>query len=271
MNLTILKEALKKGYETNGIKVDCSYCTKDFLIPICEKHLKSINESDGNAIQQLKQINSSAALAVYYHLMLNTVSKELCFEKKVAVPLKGARRKANLDVKYEVSGHEKDCLVFVESKFLEPYYSRNEVNSPSYFDISRYPDMDETKRKKWKKLMIDAQEYKYYNFSQMCRHLMAIYREYPIGDNGRNVILKSLSWSITDKFLEFVEDKYKDALKKRHELIHEEISKAEGRINKFLADIQWQSLTFITETYNDSLDRINKHPQFEEFKKRYFL
>ena len=98
--------------------------------------LNSIKESDGKAFQQLKQINSSAALAVYYHLMLNYSTENLCFEEKVAVPLTRAQRKANLDVKYEgISGPEVDSLVFVESKFLEPYYSRNEINSLSYFDL----------------------------------------------------------------------------------------------------------------------------------------
>ena len=266
-----LTETLKKGYNEDEIEQkDSTTYTKYYLEDI-EKYKEQLKGSDGNAWGQIREINSSAALAVYYHIMLNP--QELCFEKKVGVPLKKSSKEANLDVKYK-DGEE---TVYVESKFLEPFYSRNEDVNMSYLEQQRYPNMSEEEKNKWKELIIDSQKYRFYDFTQLCRHLMALYRCQHEGSNKMTKIkLIALSWIPSDSFFESMKIIYPQRVsffRKRLEIILQEKEEADKQIKKFLKEIGWESMTFETKTYNDKevIKKIEGHSQFDEFKKRYFL
>ncbi len=265
-----LIQTLKKGYNEDEIEQKGSTYIKDYLVDV-EKYKEQLMSSDGKAWEQIKEINSSAALAVNYHIMLNP--QKLCFEKKVAVPLKKSSKEANLDVKYK-DGEE---TVYVESKFLEPFYSRNEDVNISYLEQKRYPNMSEEEKNKWKELIIDSQNYCFYNFTQLCRHLMALYRcQHEGSDKMTKIKLIALSWIPSDSFFESMKTIYPQRVsffRKRLEIILQEKEEADKQIRNFLKEIGWESMTFETKTYNDKdvIKKIEGHPQFAEFKKRYFL
>ena len=266
-----LIQTLKKGYNEDEIEQkDSTTYTKYYLEDI-EKYKEQLKGSDGYSWGQIRKINSSAALAVYYHIMLNP--QELCFEKKVAVPLTESSQEANLDVKYK-DGEETD---YVESKFLEPFYSRNEDVNMSYLEQKRYPNMSEEEKNKWKELIIDSQKYRFYNFTQLCRHLMALYRcQHEGSDKMTKIKLIALSWIPSDSFFESMKTIYPHRVsffRKRLEIILQEKEEADKQIRNFLKEIGWESMTFEVKTYNDKdvIKKIEGHPQFEEFKKRYFL
>ena len=126
MNFTHL---LEKNYKEKGIptKTQKVICIKP-IIDLDKEEERLLLEGDGQSNpNEYKQINSSTGLAVNYYKILESVKpiEELVFEDKVAIPLKGkGGRKANLDVSYKRDGK----LFYVESKFLEPYYSNNEKN-----------------------------------------------------------------------------------------------------------------------------------------------
>ena len=114
-------------YNRNGIQTIEKNVT--YVKPIIEldKNTEEILlAGDGQSNpDEYKQVNSSTGLAVNYYMILNETGKieDLTFEDKVAKPLKcRGGMKANIDVSYKRDGK----IIYVESKFLEPYYSENE-------------------------------------------------------------------------------------------------------------------------------------------------
>lgn len=264
---------LKNAYKNGGITTESKITTIYYIEPIIklpkevEEHLlKGDGQKNKN---EYKQINSSTGLAVNYYKILEDTGniEKLRFEEKVEKPLKiKGGRKANLDVAYKREGKQ----YYIESKFLEPYYSGNEHNTESYFKKEFY-DVPDNDKDAWYTLLVDTQNYKIYNFSQICRHLMAIWRKHK-EDKQLNIVFQSVMWKMTEKFIENTDNEEdKAVLRSRIIVIDEEAKSAKSRIDNFLADIGWKNITFESVYYNDILEDISSSKYCSEFKQRYFL
>lgn len=275
MNYRIMDftKLLKNAYKNGGITTESKTTTIYYIEPIIklpkevEEHLlKGDGQKNKN---EYKQINSSTGLAVNYYKILEDTGniEKLRFEEKVEKPLKiKGGRKANLDVAYKREGKQ----YYIESKFLEPYYSGNEHNTESYFKKEFY-DVPDNDKDAWYTLLVDAQNYKIYNFSQICRHLMAIWRKHK-EDKQLKIVFQSVMWKMTEKFIENTDNEEdKEVLRSRIIVIDEEAKSAKSRIDKFLADIGWKNITFESVYYNDILEDISSSKYCSEFKQRYFL
>ena len=243
------------------------------LVKLTKEQNYILTEGDGQTEDQYKQINSSTGLAVNYYKLLEELGAitDLVFENKIAKPLKKGGRFANLDVSYNRDG----ILYFVESKFLEPYYSGNETIKDSYFDVSKYPIEVEDNKGEWQKLFLQSTEFVYYNFSQLCRHLLALYR-YTHGIkgslyNGEKVVLQSVTWEMTPQFMKKLDQKNSIDMQKRIEQLQAEANKCQEIFNSFITNIGWNNMKFQTLHYNDMLDDIKSSKHYAEFCKRYFF
>ena len=222
---------------------------------------------------EYKQINSSTGLVVNYYKILEELGgiTDLVFEHKVAKPLNiEYGRPANLDVSYRRDG----VLYFVESKFLEPYYSRNKTIKDAYLDDSKYPEEVKNNKEEWYKLFQLSKEFKYYNFTQLCRHLLALYR-YTHGlesspYNGE-VILQSITWEMTQQFLERLEPQNCKEMLERIKQLKNEEKQCQEIFDLFITKIKWDKMSFQTRHYNDMLDDIKLSKHDTEFRKRYFF
>ena len=240
------------------------------IIPLSNEQQNQLLEGDGQKNKnEYKQINSSTGLAVNYYKILEDTGniEKLRFEEKVEKPLKiKGGRKANLDVAYKREGKQ----YYIESKFLEPYYSGNEHNTESYFKKEFY-DVPDNDKDAWYTLLLDAQNYKIYNFSQICRHLMAIWRKHK-EDKLLKIVFQSVMWKMTEKFISTIEDEEKqEILRARIKFIDEESKSCQHRINDFLNQIGWNNLTFECVYYNEIVEDISSSKYYSEVRKRYFL
>ena len=243
------------------------------LVKLTKEQNYILTEGDGQTEDQYKQINSSTGLAVNYYKLLEELGAitDLVFENKIAKPLNKGGRFANLDVSYNRDG----ILYFVESKFLEPYYSGNETIKGSYIDVSKYPIEVEDNKEEWRKLFLQSTEFVYYNFSQLCRHLLALYR-YTHGIkgslyNGEKVVLQSVIWEMTPRFLNKLDQTNSNKMRKRIEQLQAEANKCQEIFNSFITNIGWNNMKFQTLHYNDMLDEIKSSKHYAEFCKRYFF
>ena len=264
---------LSQAYSDAGIKtkvMNTQIVCIEPIIPLSKEQQNQLLEGDGQKNKnEYKQINSSTGLAVNYYKILEDTGniEKLQFEEKVEKPLKiKGGRKANLDVAYKSEGKQ----YYIESKFLEPYYSGNEHNTESYFK-KEYYDVPDNDKDAWYALLLDAQNYKIYNFSQLCRHLMAIWRKHK-EDKQLDIVFQSVMWKMTDNFIENIDnEEEKEILRSRIIVIDKEAKSAKSRIDKFLADIDWKNITFESVYYNDILEDISFSKYCSEFKQRYFL
>ena len=243
------------------------------LINLTSEQQKILSDGDGQTEDQYKQINSSTGLAVNYYKILEELASitDLNFENKIAKPLNKGGRFANLDVSYKKNG----VLHYVESKFLEPYYSGNETIKDSYLDISKYPVEVEENKEEWRNLFNKASEFEYYNFSQLCRHLLALYR-YTHGIKGseykgEQVVLQSVTWEMTPQFMKKLDQKNSIDMQKRIEQLQDEANRCQEIFNAFISNIGWNNMKFQTLHYNDMLDDIKSSKHYAEFCKRYFF
>lgn len=243
------------------------------LVKLTKEQNYILTEGDGQTEDQYKQIYSSTGLAVNYYKLLEELGAitDLVFENKIAKPLNKGGRFANLDVSYNRDG----ILYFVESKFLEPYYSGNETIKDSYIDVSKYPIEVEDNKEEWRKLFLQSTEFVYYNFSQLCRHLLALYR-YTHGIkgslyNGEKVVLQSVIWEMTPRFLNKLDQTNSNKMRKRIEQLQAEANKCQEIFNSFITNIGWNNMKFQTLHYNDMLDDIKSSKHYAEFCKRYFF
>lgn len=243
------------------------------LVKLTKEQNYILTEGDGQTEDQYKQINSSTGLAVNYYKLLEELGAitDLVFENKIAKPLNKGGRFANLDVSYNRDG----ILYFVESKFLEPYYSGNETIKDSYIDVSKYPIEVEDNKEEWRKLFLQSTEFVYYNFSQLCRHLLALYR-YTHGIKGseykgEQVVLQSVTWEMTPQFMKKLDQKNSIDMQKRIEQLQAEANKCQETFNSFITNIGWNNMKFQTLHYNDMLDDIKSSKHYAEFCKRYFF
>lgn len=243
------------------------------LVKLTKEQNYILTEGDGQTEDQYKQINSSTGLAINYYKLLEELGAitDLVFENKIAKPLKKGGRFANLDVSYNRDG----ILYFVESKFLEPYYSGNETIKDSYFDVSKYPIEVEDNKEEWQKLFLQSTEFVYYNFSQLCRHLLALYR-YTHGIkgslyNGEKVVLQSVTWEMTERFMDKLEEQNRIEMNERIVHLKNEANECQKIINSFIEKIGWKNMAFQTLHYNDMLGDIKLSKHYVEFCNRYFL
>ena len=268
----IFTKTISELYSDMGIKTKYHQSPIVYIepiIPLSSEQEEKLKKGDGQRNpNEYKQINSSTGLAVNYYKILEKTGKiqELWFEDKVAIPLKRGGRPANIDVSYKRDGK----IYYVESKFLEPYYSGNEHNRDSYFDIKRY-DVPEKDKEVWLNLFSDAQKYKLFNFSQLCRHLMAIWRKHNKGKQ-LSIVFQCVTWRMPDQFIDKIDDEeLEESLRSRRSAIEKESKECQQRIIDFLKIIGWDNLTFECIHYNDMLEDLSSSEYLKEFKRRYFL
>ena len=280
----------EKRFETNKYDIDMhkklTEIIKDRLdkfimepiLPLSEKQKENLKKSDGQKQNpnEHKQVNSSAGLAINYFKILEEkcLIKDLEFENKVAKPIKNGGRFANLDVKY--TKIDDDTLYFVESKFLEPYYSPNKDNS-AYVGMEnayKYDDIPGIDLNKWNDLFTKANDrnnFKYYNASQLCTHLLAIYR-FSKENQEQKLVLQSIIWEMPDSFIDKITNaRYRDSLKVRREIIKKEEEMCKILISEHIDSINWKNIRFETLNYNNEVERIKDSEFYGEFCERYFL
>lgn len=274
VSMKLFTEILRSEYENRMIKMTTkSVFLATPLVRLTPEQEKTLNDGDGQVPDQYKQINSSTGLAVNYYKILEGLGliSDLIFENKIARPLNKGGRCANLDVSYK----KDNVIYFVESKFLEPYYSSNETIKESYLDVSKYPIEVKTHHEEWHKLFQESQEFKYYNFLQLCRHLLAIYRyTHGIKDSnyqGEHVVLQCVTWKMPNKFMEKLEESNRKEMEKRNKELQKEAEKCQNYINSFIKEIGWSNMEFQTLHYNDIIDEIKSSEYYSDFCKRYFL
>lgn len=251
---------------------------KNPILPLSEKQKENLKKSDGQKRNpdEYKQGNSSAGLAINYFKILEDkgVIKDVIFEDKVAKPIKTGGRFANLDVKY--TKIDDDTLYFVESKFLEPYYSLNKDNSAyvGMENVCKYDDIREIDLNKWNDLFTKANDrnnFKYYNASQLCTHLLAIYR-FSKENEKQKLVLQSIIWEMPDSFIDKITNaRYRNNLKVRREIIKKEEEMCKKLISEHIDSINWKNIRFETLNYNNEVERIKDSKFYDEFCRRYFL
>lgn len=270
-----LSDLISTEYKSYGLKTKIINTTIiNPLIKLSTIQEDMLNEGDGQSYNQYLQINSSTGLAVNYYKLLEEQKniKQLVFEDKVARPLNKGGKCANIDVSFI----RDNKLYFVESKYLEPYYSGNEVINDSYLDSNRYPkEIPSSDYSNWKKLFRWTKDFKLYNVTQLCRHLLAIYRfTHGHSDayyNGQQVVLQSVIWKMTDMFLSLCDDSTKKDLERKILILEKEKNACDLYINEFIESINWQNMVFESHYYNDILCDIKESDFYDEFCKRYFF
>lgn len=272
ISLAYLTSVIRKTY-LNNYKFDLKNVGSTSQIsPIIQLSLEQkdkLENGDGqrDSPDQYKQINSSTGLAVNYYKILESSStiSDLCFEEKIGKPLKYGGHEANIDVFYKHNGIKK----YIESKFLEPYYSGNEHNRQSYFDEDKYSSNVKDKST-WIDLFSIADCYLYYNFSQLCRHLLALYK-LSIDKPNELFVLQSVTWKVTDKFIGLLDEKHRKTIIKIDGILENEAIQCQKTVNDFIKTINCDNISFETKHYNDMLNDIKDSDYYSNFCQRYFF
>ena len=237
-----------------------------------EDQMKALKEGSGNPESEMRQINSSAGLAVSFWR-----AYELChpgssveFEWQKQRPLRYGRP-ANIDVVVR----EHDTITFIESKFLEPYYSGNEMPRDAYMFASKYSKNTKDSPQSWIELFSKAKEFKYYNVTQLCRHLLAISKDMwrcPKFYENKRVKLCSVTWDMPDGFTDIFVDEVIAEFDSRRKTIREEASRCEILLNDFITEhLDFPNLSFEAIKYNDIIDQLVDSPYYQRIKKQFFL
>lgn len=237
-----------------------------------EEQKEALRKGSGNPVSEMEQVDSSAGLAVNYWR-----AYELChpgssveFEWKKRKPLKYGST-ANIDVVVR----EKDRITFIESKFLEPYYSENDHLVESYVETDKYSKKTGP-AEPWVELFSEAQKFKIYNVVQLCRHLLAIYKDMMITSEDyvqKTVTLLSVTWEMTDAFLnDYFTDKEKAESVECAKRISEESARCHKLLNDFISNnLGIGNLRFDVKKYNDIIGLVSEFPEYEKIRKQYFL
>lgn len=237
-----------------------------------EEQKEALSKGSGNPESEMEQVNSSAGLAVNYWR-----AYELChpdssveFEWKKRKPLKYGST-ANIDVVVR----EKDRITFIESKFLEPYYSENDHLVESYVETDKYSKKTDP-AEPWVELFSEAKKFKTYNVVQLCRHLLAIYKDMMITPEDyvqKAVKLLSVTWEMTDAFLnDFFTDKEKAESVECTKRISRESDACYKLLNDFISNtLGVSNLSFDVKKYNDIIGLVSEFPEYEKIRKQYFL
>lgn len=279
MELTAIKQLIAKYYkEECGIGIQEDKFTDDFsVIHLFSNGFQGLDKGSGHPDRELEKINSSARLAAFYYKMLEQSGRisALRFEWNESTPLVIPERNippANLDVRYEIANE----IHFVESKYLEQYYSGNEIITQAYLNNEYYSNIPNSAI--WiKKFRQVNSDFIYLNVTQLYRHLLAIYRHYlenPQVYVGKQIVLESVSWKPTSRFIDLVEKQSKRSksyFEKRIDCIEKEAKDAETDINDFIKSLNGFTCHFEMKYYNDMLDDIKAAPQYDAFRKQYFF
>lgn len=237
-----------------------------------EEQKEALSKGSGKPNLEMRKVHSSAGLAVNYWR-----AYELChpdssveFEWKKRSPLK-CGNSANIDVVVR----EKDRITFIESKFLEPYYSRNAPLAESYVETDKYSE-ETGPAEPWVELFSEAQKFKIYNVVQLCRHLLAIYKDMMITPEDyvqKTVTLLSVTWEMTDAFLnDYFTDKQKAGSVERTKRISEESARCHKLLNDFISNtLGVSNLSFDVKKYNDIIGLVSEFPEYEKLRNQYFL
>lgn len=243
-----------------------------------------LKAGDGNPLNEIYKINSSTTLAVYYYTLLEKEYpdkiKNLKFELKIGIPLieKNVRKKhpnamlknANMDVFFELD----QIAYFVESKFLEPYYSKTTPLSEKYLDKDCYGENAEIWLKYAKLINENIQNYSYYNITQMFKHLLALYNHRENWNRYSNIVLLNVGWEITDNFKSLIESKRSVSyIKKRNEQLNKQKDDGIKILNDIIGELKWDNCEVEFQHYNDEEMRrkIENNQSFEDFSKRYLF
>lgn len=263
-NYNVLTDKLKS---LNG-----GLLTTNLICEPTEEQMRRLKEGSGNPEAEMRQVNSSAGLAVNYWRAYELCHRDASveFEWKKRKPLQYGTP-ANIDVVIRDKTH----VWFVESKFLEPYYSGNETPVDSYEDVSKYSSYTRDTPESWVALFQSAQSFTYYNVTQLCRHLLAISKDIlktPEDYRGKDVLLISAVWDMPDSFLKLFTEEEREILTLRRQTIREEAVKSELFFNEFinqhLSDI---GIKFRAIKYNDILNLILDQRFVASLKQQYFL
>lgn len=236
-----------------------------------KEQMQRLIEGSGNPESEMRQVNSSAGLAVNFWRAyeLSHPESKVEFEWKKQVPLKRGIP-ANIDVVVR----ESDKITFIESKFLEPYYSGNEVPRVSYLEASKYSKTT-APAQRWVDLFTQAEHFQIYNVVQLCRHLLAIYkdmRKSPKDYEKKQVQLCSVTWKMPDEFISLFTEEYQNAFIERNRLIEAEAKECKDLINRFISEqLHLEQLSFEILSYNDIIGWIANTENYVKFKKQYFL
>lgn len=297
MNLQSLKVLLNshfhKIYPDIAFSNDSFPNKSDKLFPHLSEeekiiYFKQLSNGDGNAKNDIYKINSSTALAVYYFTLLKSVLGEeiqlLEFENKIGTPLilKKVKvkfpncnlRSANIDVRLVMN----DTLILVESKYLEPYYSTTSLLSDKYLDKSFYGESANVWYKYANLINSSITEYKYYNISQMFKHLLAIYNNKDKEEwrPYANIVLLNTGWKMDENFFSLVETKSRRSasyLRNRQKQIENQKNKGITLLKHIIKDLGWKNCKVEYLHYCDQsmLDRIKNSTCYEDFTKRYLI
>lgn len=263
-NYNVLTDKLKS---LNGGSI-----TTNLICEPTEEQMTRLKEGSGNPEAEMRQVNSSAGLAVNYWR-----SYEIChtdasveFEWKKRRPLQYGTP-ANIDVVIR----EKNHVWFVESKFLEPYYSGNETPVDSYEDVSKYSSNTKDNPKSWVDLFQSTKSFQYYNVTQLCRHLLAISKDIqkaPKLYRGKDVLLVSAVWDMPDSFLMLFADEERKILSLRRQTIREEATRSELFLNDFInRHLHDMNIKYRAIKYNDITDQILDQQLLAKLKQQYYL
>ena len=222
--------------------------------------------NNSTVLSEIHKLNSSTSLAINYHEMLAAERRvKVKYEVPTAVPLFAYRgRSAVIDARYTW----KNTTYYVESKFLEPYYSSTHPVREAYFEENHYKDA--TIAKKWIEMFNSVKnEFVYYDINQMLKHLLAIYRLQPSG----KIVLQNLIWKPTDRFFSAIgSERSVSYFKKRVGDLQDEMKKAHQMLSEFVnKELHWNECTIGISFYNDVLDRVSANIHFQEFKEKYLF
>ena len=256
----------------NLIKANGSF-VNDLICQPSTEQMQMLKEGSGNPDSEMRQVNSSAGLGINFWSSYEQSNPgvQVDFEWRKRVPLKRGIP-ANIDVVVK----EGNIIRFIESKFLEPYYSGNEVPRNSYLDATKYSSNTKDSPVSWVELFKKAKEFKYYNVTQLCRHLLAVSKELwrsPKQYQEREVHLQSICWEMPDSFMASLSDEERKEFIVRRGIIQEEAIRCERLLNGFINQhLQFCNLEFNAIKYNDLIGSVHlQHELREKLKKQYYL
>jgi len=272
------------SFENNSFPNDYKLLFPHLMTEDFNKVSGFLKNGDGSPLNEIYKINSSTSLAVYYYTLLEKENpdkiKGIKFEHKIGIPLIEEKvkknypndllKEANLDVFFEMN----NTLYFVESKFLEPYYSSTNALSEKYLDIRNYGDNAEIWVHYANLLNENIKDYSIYNITQMFKHLLAIYNHREKWNYCPNLVLLNVGWEITDKFIDLIESKRSVSyIVKRNKLLEEQKNKGIELLNKIISDLKWENCGVKFQHYNEEnmLGKIRNNQFFEDFSKRYLF
>lgn len=245
----------------------------DLICEPTEDQKKSLIEGSGNPIEEMLQVNSSAGLAVNYWRAF-----ELSHKPQATVEFEWKKRKPlsrGLPANIDVVVREGNNIMFVESKFLEPYYSENEIPREAYFDVSKYSPFMRDSAGSWVDLFKQASAFKYYNVTQLCRHLLAISKDIRKSQKeyqNKSIRLISVTWDMPNTFIDGFPQEIAEEFKERRKVIREEAIKSERFLNDFINEnLCSLNLKYQAVKYNDIINEISEPNILARLKEKYYL